>query len=158
MRYVWTDDEEATLRRLAGKMSRSKIATILGRSEQSVKAKAVKLGLSLDYGRTHWTQERLADMSKLRSAGMQWGEVAKRLGASLVSCQKAYSRAVCAQRTRAMSQFDAAVVALGEVLAAHPLTDELRGDILRGFAARRDLFVQQTRTLETHEGDIDAES
>jgi len=158
MRYVWTEGEEATLKRLAGHMSRGRIATIMGRSEQSVKAKAVKLGISLEHNRNHWTAARLAEIAKRRSAGEQWGSIAAHMGVSLVTCQKAYSRAVCAQRKRVGSQFDEAVSALGEILAAHAVGSDLSASIMGSFMARRDIFVQRVRALDIEGEDDDAES
>lgn len=145
MGCVWTITEEQALARLAGKTKISRISKILGRSEQSVRAKATKLKLSLEHGRTRWSSGRITQLCTLRESGDDWETIAKKLGVSSASCQKAYSREVCAQRQRAGDQFDVAVRALEDVLAGQDLADDVRAAILEGFSARRGVFVQQTR-------------
>jgi len=91
-RLRWTSYEEATLIKLAGKLSAEHIASIMGRTLQSVKMRANTLQISLKSKKAVWTQDRIDKLQRMKQNGESWKDIAKSLKCTEMSCMKIYQR------------------------------------------------------------------
>tara|TARA_Y100000034_G_C6824739_1_gene371777 strand:+ start:281 stop:706 length:426 start_codon:yes stop_codon:yes gene_type:complete len=91
-RTRWTSEELKTLESFAGKLSLEAISIAMGRSESSLRAKAYKRKIPLQYTNLTWTNDRLEKLEKFRQEGKTWENISKELGCSEASCQRASSR------------------------------------------------------------------
>ena len=89
---LWTEDEENTLKYKAGKMPLSRLASSMGRTQGSVRWKASTLGISLRTKSICWTEDRLLQLCTLKFANTPWSKIAKEMGVTVRSCQRAYYR------------------------------------------------------------------
>lgn len=139
----WTLSEEDLLKNLAGRASVNKISSLMGRSRQSIRSKATKLGLSLNFKRTQWDDDLLKEIIKLRGQGLDWVSIGKKLKKSPASCQRAFSRQVCADKKNYTKGIGKLVNQLEEILENSEIPDEQKIEILTKFkekAAQNELL------------------
>jgi len=145
---VWTTNEEQLLKQLAGKATVNKISSLMGRSRQSIRSKATKLGLSLNFKRTQWDTQKIDELLKLRTQGQDWVAIGKLLKKSTASCQRAYSRFVCAEKKKADSKSLALLKNLKDILEQVGVEEGMRLKVLEE-------FKQQLSTLRVFDdGDL----
>lgn len=130
---VWTTNEENLLKQLAGKATVNKISSLMGRSRQSIRSKATKLGLSLNFKRTQWQDDILQQIIDLRNQGKDWVAIGKQLKKSPMSCQRAYSRHICEQRKSAIEKYESVIQRLSSVLDKIDIQDEKKTQIVSEF-------------------------
>lgn len=92
----WNEEDRATLKELAGKLSTEEIALTMGRSMQSVRMEAEKLGISLrckkcDRHGIEWTKQEEFFL-ELKAGEMSSHMIAKVLGRSVYSVQSKAKR------------------------------------------------------------------
>jgi hypothetical protein len=130
---VWTANEEQLLKQLAGRATVNKISSLMGRTRQSIRSKATKLGLSLNFKRTQWDEDVINEIVSLRNQGMDWVSIGKQMKKSSASCQRAYSRHICEERKRKLSKQNTYVDVLKSVLEKVEILDEHKVNILKAF-------------------------
>lgn len=89
---TWTEDEEKTLKVLAGQMPIGRISSIMGRSESSIYSKAFLLGLSLRSKTSSWDTKRLEELANLRLEGKSWTDISKHFDVGEEGCKSAFYR------------------------------------------------------------------
>jgi len=99
-RNSWTTEELEKLKQLAGKLSLDAISIAMCRTKSSLRAKAFKLKIPLQYKNLTWTSSRLDTLQGLRKEGENWESISKTLGCSAASCQRAFSRYSISARTQ----------------------------------------------------------
>lgn len=89
---TWTEDEEKTLKVLAGQMPIGRISSIMGRSESSIYSKAFLLGLSLRSKTSSWDSKRLEELANLRLEGKSWTDISTHFEVGEEGCKSAFYR------------------------------------------------------------------
>lgn len=91
---IWTNEDVQFLRDNAETLPVSEIADELERSEDAIRVKAHRLGVSLGAGPIGrpWTDEERTQARILRFRGFSWSEIGKALGRSRHSVRGALLR------------------------------------------------------------------
>lgn len=130
-RLRWTAYEEATLTKLAGRLPAEQIASVMGRTLQSVKMRANALKLSLKSRKTVWSKDRLDKLNSLKEQGMSWKEISKTLKCTEMACMKIYQRTYGTKSELIKS----AALSKLEVVLNELITDnELKTQIMKAYS------------------------
>jgi len=128
-RLRWTVYEEATLIKLSGKLAVEQIASIMGRSVQSVKMRANALKLSLKNKKTVWDENKLKQLNELKSQGKSWREISKTLKCTEMSCMKVFQRTY---GSRDVIVRNKVLDVLNKVLATVEVSEDIKEQIRKG--------------------------
>lgn len=128
-RLRWTAYEEATLVKLSGKLAVEQIASIMGRSVQSVKMRANALKISLKNKKTVWDQNKLKQLYELKSQGKSWREISKILKCTEMSCMKVFQRTY---GSRDVLLRNKVLEVLDSVLSTVEVSEDIKAQIRKG--------------------------